>query len=148
MPHLMHRLLPALALALGVAACGNDDGGPITPPAADGGGEECLAPTFSAIHEQVLLSGRCVACHGSAGGLDFSAGKGSAYEALVGAASANPAATSPTRVVAGDPAASWFYAKVAEANPPDGRMPLAGSPLTACELEAIRAWIEAGAAND
>jgi hypothetical protein len=29
-----------------------------------------------------------------------------------------------------------------------GRMPLGGTPLTAEELEGIRGWIAAGAAND
>ena len=48
-------------------------------------------------------------------------------------------------VSAGEPGASYLYLKVFLATPPSGdRMP-ADAPLSACQLSAIRRWIEAGA---
>lgn len=129
-----------------VGACGNDDGGD------DDGTTPCpIEANYDSIHDNLLASQRCAGafCHDNgtaSGSLDFSLGKAMVHTAIVGAASTNVSATKPTRIVSGNAADSWFYVKVAEAMPPGGRMPVGGA-LMQCEIDAIGAWIDAGAAQ-
>lgn len=144
-------LLPTLAAALLISACGNDDGGPVVDA-----GPMCIEAKFSEVHK--LISGpRCATagCHGGdtpAGGLKLDVDVATAHANLVGAATANSEAAGsfPTRVVARSSTTSFFYLKVAEAMPPgggSGRMP-PGGMLTACDVEAIAQWINEGAENN
>ena len=53
------------------------------------------------------------------------------------------------RVVPFDPDASYLYEKISVARPTEGdRMPASSTPLSAEKIEAVRAWIEAGAPDD
>ncbi len=89
-----------------------------------------------------MLEARCDGCHSGAdadAGLDLSAG--SAWASLVGAASTE--APGRTRVVPGDPDASYLVAKL-EGTAGD-QMPLGGAALPAATIATVRAWISAGA---
>jgi hypothetical protein len=125
-----------LALALAVAACdGGDDGS---------GGE---VPTFGELHERVFMPS-CVfaACHkGAAPAGMMSLEPGAAHASLVGAeAFGEPGRI---RVVAGDPDASYLMDKLTAESVAAGLMPPT-EPLDDERLELVRAWIEAGAADD
>lgn len=113
------------------------------------GPEEPDEPTFTAVQEQIFsrscaLSG----CHAGASaplGLDLSAGQ--AYANTVGV----PSVEVPDllRIAPGDPDASYLVKKVQ--GDPDivgGRMPLGRDPLPQAQIDLLRDWIEAGAAND
>jgi hypothetical protein len=146
-----------LALLL---ACGNDNGDDFAP---DGGGgmdrtEGCsVQPTFTSLHDGLFSSNRCAipGCHGdnqAQGDLDFKAGSAAVYDALLNGGTFNAMANGqfPDRVVTGSSATSYLYVKVSQPDPPgggSGRMP-PGLPLEDCEIEAIRTWIDDGAAND
>jgi hypothetical protein len=104
--------------------------------------------TFAVLQRRIFGPKGCrvASCHGEfqAGGLDLRAG--TAYGSLVG----HPAtAAAATRVVPGDPEASFLWRKLTgNLGPGEGtRMPAAGAPpLNALEMELVRAWIENGAA--
>ena len=86
---------------------------------------------------QPLLARRCYACHGpdeQESGLR-----------LDGRAAASATLDSGQRaIVPGDPAASAMLSRVTS-NDPDLRMPPEGEPLSATQVEMLRAWIVAGA---
>ncbi|MEZ4647901.1 MAG: hypothetical protein R3E97_03795 [Candidatus Eisenbacteria bacterium] len=111
-----------------------DSGGPFDPN---------VTPTFSQIQSEILTP-RCVnsGCH-PGGGAPMSLAAGSAYGNMVGVASAY----GMDRVTPGSPFSSVLYLKVIGDSETGQRMPPSGS-LTADQIEMIRAWIEAGAAND
>ena len=68
------------------------------------------------------------------------------YHALVDAPSTGSLLR---RVAPGAPEGSFLYMKLAEETPPSGaRMPEAAAPLDACEIEAVKSWIAAGAARN
>lgn len=147
----------ALATCLASAlACGNDNGGAIED-AGMAPGVCTTEATFTSIHDTLLSTSRCAlsGCHAgqNAGGdLDFEMGKQAVYDALLtgGTANANANADYPNRVVADDPATSYFFLKVSEVMPPggmSGRMP-PGPPLDDCQIQAIQDWIQGGAPND
>jgi hypothetical protein len=111
-------------------------------------------PTWGALYASVVRS-RCAVsgCHGdavdAAGGLTLSPSDAAAARAaLVGAAAASPAcsALSLTRVVAGDAAASLLVQKLAGTAECGEQMPLGGPYLAPATVEAVREWVEAGAA--
>lgn len=122
---------------------------------------EPIEPTFSAIYDKVFTGCGGPFCHtGTAGGNLMIDTKENTYMALVGVAAMGmnlPNATNPThckdaglmRVVAGDPDASLLYAKVRldQEVPCGSRMPTGGM-LPPEQVEAIKAWIMAGAKND
>lgn len=122
----------AIAVAA-LAGCGGDDGGPTTS------GD----PTFAEINAGILMPacGFSV-CHGSGtGGLTIDA---DAYDALVDAESFG--APGQILVIAGDPDNSYLVHKL-EGSPDivgDPMPPPAGN-LGADDVDAIRAWIAAGA---
>lgn len=132
--------LVALAAAMLAASCFSD-------PASDalGGGIE---PTLSSIQENIFsptcaLSG----CHAPPAQYDLDLTSGHARASLVGV----PSQEQPSRfrVIAGNAAESYMYMKVTgDPRISEERMPFGGPPLGAEELEAIRTWIDGGAAND
>jgi titin len=83
-------------------------------------------PTFTEISEQILKP-NCVSCH-SSGTINYTS-----YEAVMASNS----------VVPGDANSSKLYIEVS-----DGMMPKGGPLLPPTDIEAIRAWIAAGAKND
>lgn len=147
--------IASAALIAFAMSCGTDDGG--DPPVGADTGVGCgTEPTFTSIHSTILAGARCASagCHGAAaqGGLSLDGGKDAVYAELTteGTADTGAVGNFPNRIVANDPAASFAYLKVAEANPPGNgdRMPLGAPALDACEIAAMSQWINNGAAND
>ncbi|MGE3683698.1 MAG: fibronectin type III domain-containing protein [Bdellovibrionales bacterium] len=84
--------------------------------------------TFSWINTNIIQS-KCISCHrgaGAAGGYNQST-----YAGVL------------TRIVAGNANSSEMYIEIAA-----DRMPRSATPLSAREKEAVRTWIESGAANN
>ena len=144
---------PLLGLAgvlLAAAACGPGDDGVDLPP---------LEPTFFSLDANVF-GPRCTGpCH--SGGEEFAAGgldmEPDARLALLDvlADSTKCRDSGLTLLVEGEPEASLAYLKVRakreDTEPPCGDpMPPGSSraPLTVAQVEALRAWIEAGAPAD
>lgn len=138
----------AVAGALALTACGNDNG----DSGDDDNTNDCtVMATWSSIHGDLLSTPTCAtsSCHApptSSGGLDFSQDAATVHGSLVGAPSEYIQATRATRIVAGTSTASWFYVKISEPLPPGGRMP-SGGALSQCDIDMIRTWIQAGAAQ-
>jgi hypothetical protein len=123
--------------------------------------------SFGSIFAEMLATSGCgtdrkLNCHSTSGaspagtgnGLDFSEGGASAYKQLINVPSVNLAGTGhPLRVVPGDASASFLYIKVTltmSVNHTYGAgMPL-DTPGSVCPaaLEAIKAWIDQGAAQN
>jgi hypothetical protein len=110
---------------------------------------EGVQPTLESV-QATIFSPTCAAagCHTGPTGGPLPAGMdlGSAdasFAALVGVASIQD----PTqlRVAPGDPDASYLVAKIEGTAGTGGRMPLGGAALDATAIDAIRAWIDAGA---
>jgi hypothetical protein len=116
------------------------------------GGSAGAGPTISAT--QAIFDQHCINCHDASKtglpaypGLPLTAG--AAYAALV----SHPAdqTCGGTRVVPSDSAHSYLFRKLSDATPCSGaqmpRKPEVGptAPLSATELETIRAWIDGGA---
>lgn len=160
-PALLGILSLALIIGLDGSGCGTDDGGKVL----DAGLMPCDVPaTFTALYTQIFsqpdtpASGKLCAqasgCHAStftSGNLDMSGDKAAVYNLLLRDPTADPVAarTVPSRVKPNDPMGSFLYRKVADARPPGigDRMPL-GGVLTKCQIDAIKAWIDAGGLND
>lgn len=114
-----------------------------------------LAPLWSEIQAQVL-GPQCAGCHGGSAGLAGLGGCNSGYASLVDVASSEH--TTMDRVEPGDPDASWLMHKLdgtqgiftaqCFGNFCGNRMPLGGPFLSQADLDAVRAWIANGAAND
>lgn len=125
--------------ALAVSACQ-------TPAQTPG---TAIQPTYDEIASKVFSNCTTRSCHGEAGGkggLILTADK--AYAQLVGVPADNEAAKAKgkLRVVAGDPDASFLLQKLTGPAAGEGdMMPQRGEKLPDAELEAIRAWIKAGA---
>lgn len=137
------RAAGVLALSAVAASCGGDGvvTGMVGPPPGDG-------PTLSSLQASIFTPKCAVAgCHldpGAQQGLDLSAGK--TYAHTVGVDVTETSGFK--RVVAGSSADSYLYLKVSgDPRIVGERMPFGGT-LTAAEIDAIRAWIDAGAAND
>lgn len=141
-----------IATIVVLAGCSSEPG----PP----GPTSTTAPGFLQIHERLLVpSCSASACHdGERGiaGLSFSDPR-RAYEQLVGVAPTNGPARADglLRVAAGDPSGSFLVWKInrstAELNERGygAAMPIGGAHAPgAMTVEAVRAWIEAGAPWD
>ena len=133
---MLHRL-PLVFALLAVAACKSTPDGQ-------------RAPSYGDIQRIFDESCAGAACHistmgGSPASIDLSAG--ASYGNLVGQAST--AVPAMSRVMPGDPQASYLYCVVDPACTAlaSGAMPPAG-PLAPESIEAIRRWIAAGAARD
>ena len=111
-----------------------DSGGPFDPTPT---------PTFSEIQDEILTP-RCVnsGCH-PGGGAPMSLAEGVAYGNLVGVASSY----GMNRVTSGSSATSALYLKVIGDSQTGQRMPPSGT-LSQDQIEMIRDWIDAGAANN
>jgi hypothetical protein len=137
----MRRLAIVLPLALAAAACGGD-GVLDTPPVPPSG------PTLSGLQKSIFTP-KCAVpgCHldpGAQQGMDLS--KGKTYAHVVGV----PSHEIPTydRVVAGSSSDSYLYMKItADPRILGAQMPF-GGVLSAAEIDAIKAWIDAGAPNN
>jgi hypothetical protein len=119
-----------------VGTGGSGTGGRVGSGGSSGsgtGGTSGTAPTFTQIYNTILTP-YCAggSCHspGSSGGVSFSS-KTNAYNAV------------KSRVTAGNGAGSSFYSTVNS-----GAMPRGASKLSAANLASIKAWIDAGAANN
>ena len=135
----------AIATTLSVAicpACFSDPSEGVLGPGT-------VQPTLSSIQEHVFTTTCALSgCHAPpAPQLDLDLSSGQAHAHLVGTASAEQPARN--RVTPGDPTDSYLYMKITgDARIAGDPMPLGGAPLPADEVQAIRAWIEAGAADD
>lgn len=119
-------------------------------------------PPSSAFGEvQAIFDANCTRCHAPGGigynqtggdandGLDLTAG--SSHDALVDRPTFQMPDVDPRwRIRPGEPENSYLVQKIGSVTPKaGGRMPLDGPPyLSASEIETIRAWIAAGAAED
>ena len=135
--------LVAAGIALAAVSCGGDgviDLGTGPPPG--------VGPTLAAIQTSIFTPQCAFAgCHAGPGaqqGLDLSAG--TTYAHTVGVASVE--LITFDRVAPGNAADSYLYMKIAgDPRIIGDRMPLGGT-LTADQIDAVRAWIDAGARND
>jgi hypothetical protein len=131
------RAISVLAATL-LAACDGDE--------ADGGE---APPTFTEIHERVLQTS-CVfsTCHksGPSPAGEMTLERDVAHANLVDVPS--PVVAGKIRVVAGDPDASYLMEKLTASMPAAGDPMPPDAPLEAERIELVRAWIEAGAADD
>lgn len=116
----------------------------------DGACEDGGVEAFPLIQGRVFYARGCnvATCHGSEApraGLDLT--QQAAWLNLVGVPAALPGAAGKTRVVPGNPDASFLVQKLEGTLDADegSRMPLIGPALPADELALIRAWVAAGA---
>ncbi len=101
---------------------------------------------------QPVLNTYCFRCHRAGGeadlaGIALQVGEEVAFDLLVN----QPSVQDPnlTLVVPGDAESSLLFLKVSSDAPPVGaRMPSGDVPLTAGQIELIRAWIDQGAPNN
>jgi hypothetical protein len=147
---------PNVILSVDGAALDGEYGG--TLPSGDGteGGDfvaefevRGVQPTLASIQSNLFTPTCSVSgCHsGPAGpnlptGMDLSS-EDSSFASLVSVTSVeDPAAL---RIVPGDAGNSYLIQKVEGTASVGGRMPLGGAPLDQATIDAIRAWIDAGA---
>ena len=128
-------------IAIALVAVGCEHAGPLEA--------EPAAPTLTSIQQSTFnVSCAVSGCHlggGAAAQLDLSAG--SSFANLVGVASGE--VPSLLRVEAGNPDDSYLVQKVEGTPGIVGlQMPRDRDPLSSAQIQAIRDWIEAGAAND
>jgi hypothetical protein len=123
-------------------------------PRADAGdtepdGSASAAPTFRQAY--AILSANCSPCHTSEndGSLDMSS-RVLAYGNLVEQDAEGTACRGGgrVRVVPGDAQASLLVQKLEGTQDCGARMPRGRTPLPEASIDLIKAWIEAGAAND
>ena len=136
-----------LAAAAALAACSSAGSGDATGTSPGGATSCAVAPTFASIYARVLTTPTCAVsgCHATPGqsALSLDGSEDAVYHALVSAPSS---ASLLARVSPGSPEASFLYLKLADETPPSGvRMPDGAAPLTACEIDAVKSWIAAGA---
>lgn len=127
-------------------------GSEAVPGAQQGVAAVCSDPedAFAVLQERIFDHHSCsaAACHGVAGPGALSLAKGEAYHSLV---DADSVASDLPRMKKGVADESFLYLKLRAATEP-GSVSISGSPmpsglapLSADELEAVRAWIDAGA---
>jgi hypothetical protein len=136
-----HSRIAALAVLLCTCAEEGGGGSAASPSTA-------VAPTFSDV-ETKIFAPLCAfgVCHGGSRPQEgLSLAPGSAYEAIVGVASAQ--VPSRLRVAPRDPAASYLLEKLDHPRPAAGQQMPPNQPLTAAQIAAIREWIRAGASRD
>jgi hypothetical protein len=129
------------------------------------GGTGGMAPTFepkwSAIYPEIITAKGCsqgAQCHGGAGGMLNMSDAATAYAALVGVAAMGVLPGAPncsesglTRVVPGDPDNSLLVQKLSNTQTCGTQMPPGGpqgGTFGPGQLEAVKAWIAAGAPNN
>ncbi len=136
------RSTPLFILALFTLHC--EHAGPLEPiPLPE-------APTLTDLQTSIFdVSCAVAGCHvgpNALMGLDLSAG--ASYENLVNVPSVGSRGL--LLVEPGEPDSSYLVAKIEGSALIGGslRMPIGRDPLSAEQIEAVRAWIEAGAEND
>lgn len=132
------RSVLPLFITLAAAACGSDSGDPAGP--------DTTTSTLSGIQTRIF-DRYCTSHHGPDHGharLDLSPGR--SFSNLVNVPSIQ---VDLNRVTPGDAENSYLVHKV-EGRPGivGNQMPNAANPLTAAEIAAIKAWINAGARNN
>ena len=145
----MHKLLLTSLIAIGIAACGNDNGGTVI----DGGvllDMGCrVEPSYTSLHDNLFSTGSCNApsCHNSAavgtigGSMSMADGKAATYMELTTESTFDNAPGYPTRTKANDSMNSFLYRKLVDSPPPGtgGRMPLEhGRNLVRLRLDSER----------
>ena len=115
------------------------------------------AGTFTQVYEMIfprVTNAHCDMCHGlpafdlSNGNLSTGMDKASTYAALVGKTSTSSMCNGKLLVAPAQPEASLLLQKLLP-NPPCGlRMPNGGMGLSDTQIELVRSWIAAGAADD
>ncbi len=140
----------ALALAVGLIACGGGDGpaAPTDPSGLDLGPVSDTPVAYADV--QKIFTSQCQGCHPIVNNaIDLSPEK--SYSEIVGV----PAVEAPglVRVVAGDPAASFLYLKIVgfpglgDVPAVGTRMPPMAARLPESDIRVIRDWIAQGAKN-
>ena len=146
MAHVRSRHFVSAALLFTLAGCAGDGTGVEDP------GPKPTAPTLSG-DVQPILTANCAfsGCHAGASpaqGMNLSDGQ--TYTNTVNVASNE--LPSMDRIEPGDPDNSYLVNKVqgtqAGVGGGGGQMPLGGTPLTTEQVDAIRAWVAAGAMNN
>ena len=132
----------AAALLLSAFACGGD--GVLEGP--DGPG---TAPTLTELQASVFTPNCAIpGCHAGPTpeqGMDLSDGQTFAHTVNVDVVELS----GYVRVLPGNSADSYLYMKItADPRIVGGQMPFGGPPLSAEQVEAVKAWIDAGAMND
>lgn len=142
--------LPRIRLALAALLAGLVHG-------CDSGGSDEPAGTFTEIHEMLFpptTNARCDFCHSmpasdiSNGNLSTGTTQDSAYAALINQVSTSSRCGGKKLVVPYHPEDSLLLDKMQGTPSCGDRMPLGGMALSDTELEVVRSWIAAGAAND
>jgi len=123
-----------------------------------GSGQQCatgtcqwLTRSFANDVWPIFMTNGCTGnmCHGAIvpqSGLDMRT-RQNAYATLVNALSEQ--CTTTLRVAPGSPSTSYLINKLTGVGMCQGtRMPKMGTPLTAAQMDTIRAWIGAGAPNN
>jgi hypothetical protein len=117
----------------GDVATGEGEGEPPPPPEGDG---FCAA--------QSVFDASCVQCHN--GSIAFPDLRAGASQNVIGLAS--EIRTDLDLVVAGDPGASFLLTKMTAVGANEGDVMPLGGTSSAAQIEAVRAWIAAGASTD
>ena len=134
----MAKFLSAWFLLLGLLACGQ---APETEPEAT----DSLEPTLENIQKNIF-SPRCsnAACHGGDNPVrDLNLSEGNAFASLVNVSNA----AGQTYVIPGDPENSLLYQIIQESVGDIRQMP-PGFEVEDDDVALVKAWIEAGAANN
>jgi hypothetical protein len=133
------RVLIVMGLLSCAAGCSSEDSGEPEAP---------VEPRLSSIEQQIFQrSCAFSSCHGGEAPKKGLLLEGPTYTRLVN----QPSAVVKDRVlvVPGKPEESYLYEKLTSSKPAEGdQMPDSSAPLSAAKLEAVRAWIAAGAKND
>lgn len=148
--------------ALGCTGCASD-AGPSSSAANAGASAPAVmqaqapAGTFTQVYEMLfprVTNAHCDMCHGlppydlSNGNLSTGMDKASTYAALVGKSSTSSMCKGKVFVAPGKPELSLLLQKLLP-NPSCGlRMPNGGATLSDVQIELVRSWIAAGAADD
>lgn len=139
------RLAPMVLIWVVLGCAGDGTGLPDPDP-------EPSAPTLSG-DVQPILTANCAfsGCHAGASpaqGMNLSDGQTHANTVDV----ASNELPSMDRIEPGDPDGSYLVNKIqgtqAAVGGGGGQMPLGGTPLTTEQINTIRAWVEAGAADN
>jgi len=127
--------LALLLAGLGGAACGGDET------------SEPIPPHLSTIESEIFAR-NCTfsSCHGAGSPQEGMSLVAPTHATLVSVASSE--APDLVRIAPGNPDASYLLQKITSATPRDGVKMPPDQPLPANKIEAIRAWIAAGALND
>ena len=136
----MAKFLFGCILLLGLLACG-----PTSEAEMESEAAENLEPTLENIQKN-LFSPRCsnAACHGGDNPVrELNLSEGNAYDALVNVEST----TGQIHVIPGDPENSLLYQIIQESVGYVRQMP-PGYDVEEADVALVKAWIEAGAANN